>query len=358
MDAIDTALVNLSEDELELVHYEQYPIDNVIRTAVRELNKDSSIQKVTELDAVMGHCFADSVLKTLQTTGLKHEQISAIGSHGQTVLHLPDSDHPRTLQIGDPNLIAYKTRITTVSDFRRMDMAAAGQGAPLAPAFHAFKFRDPEKNRVILNIGGIANISILPAETKSPVTGFDTGPGNGLLDDWNRIHNKTVFDNNSEWATSGQANESLLSLLLQDGYFSLMPPKSTGRDYFNVQWLENLLKKNTENLPPEDIQATLLELSVQSIADAINTYAVKTDEVLVCGGGIHNERLLEKLRQKLESITIASTTIEGIDPDAVEAITFAWLASCRVNQHPPNLYRITGANENTLLGGIYESVRS
>ena len=170
---------------------------------------------------------------------MEPDQISAIGSHGQTVLHLPESDHPRTLQIGDPNLITYKTGITTVSDFRRMDMAAGGQGAPLAPAFHAFQFRDPDKNRVILNIGGIANISILPSDTDKYVTGFDTGPGNGLLDDWNTIHNKTAYDKNSEWAKSGQLDDSLLSLLLEDNYFSLAPPKSTGRDYFNMQWLES-----------------------------------------------------------------------------------------------------------------------
>ena len=231
-------------------------------------------------------------------------------------------------------------------------MAAGGQGAPLAPAFHACYLRSGESDRVILNIGGIANITLLPRNPAAAVTGFDTGPGNGLLDDWNYLHNGTPMDRDSAWAGTGNAVDNLLQDLLADPYFSLPPPKSTGRDYFNLAWLNSHLKAYAA-AAPADVQATLLQLSARSITDAVTREAPATAEIYVCGGGVHNPRLLELVRQRLPAIHIAATSEVGLDPDAVEAVTFAWLAKRRLDGMPGNLPAVTGAEKEVLLGGVY-----
>lgn len=355
MDAIDAALVRFDEDSPSILEYRQYPIDDDIRRAVRILSIDSDIEEISRLDHILGELFADAALQILRKAGLTNSDVNAVGSHGQTILHLPDAERPRTLQIGDPNIIALRTGITTVADFRRMDMAAGGQGAPLAPAFHHHYMRDTDKDRIILNIGGIANITVLPREKDTNITGFDTGPGNGLLDDWNFRHNCTPMDRDGAWAGSGHADEHLLERLLGDPYFALPPPKSSGRDYFNLDWLDGQLQAEGRNIPAEDVQATLLQLSVRTIAGAVTKHAPDTREMYVCGGGVHNPLLMAALERCLPGLKVASTANIGMDPDAVEAVTFAWLAKRRMEGKPGNLPSVTGAKKPVLLGGIYSA---
>lgn len=355
MDAVDAALVRFDNGSLSILEYRQYPIDDDLRKAVRTLSTESDIEEISRLDHILGELFADATLQIIREAGLTNSDVNAIGSHGQTVLHLPDAERPRTLQIGDPNIIALRTGITTVADFRRMDMAAAGQGAPLAPAFHHHYLRDPDKDRIILNIGGIANITVLPRQKDADIIGFDTGPGNGLLDDWNFRHNRTPMDRGGAWAGSGKADEDLLERLLGDRYFALPPPKSSGRDYFNLDWLDGHLQSQGCNIPAEDVQATLLQLSVRSIADAVTRHAPDTREMYVCGGGVHNPLMMADLERCLADVKVASTGDIGVEPDAVEAVTFAWLAKCRLEGIPGNLPSVTGARKPVLLGAIYQA---
>lgn len=358
MDAIDTALVSFENEVPELVAYEQFPIAEQLKSSVRVLNASTSIGEVTKFDAIMGHLFADSVLKILEIADIPPEKISAIGNHGQTILHLPDDSHPRTLQIGDPNIIAQKTKINTVADFRRMDMADNGQGAPLAPAFHAKVFRKQNINRVTLNLGGIANTTILPAEIHTSISGFDTGPGNGLLDDWNQLHNHTEMDIDSQWAATGNPDHELLALLLSDPYFKLAPPKSSGRDYFNLEWLHSRLDSLNRELAPENIQATLLQLTILTIADAIKRHAPKTSEIYMCGGGCHNKRMTKALASLMPEVHLGNTQELGLNPDAIEAITFAWLAKQTMEAKAGNEPSVTGANSGQILGGIYQAANN
>lgn len=355
MDAVDTALVQFSGNTPCLIAYEQYPISEEIKADVRSIDRTTPLEEVTRQDAIMGHLFANSVLKILHKSKLNASQIRAIGNHGQTVLHFPDASYPRTLQIGDPNIIACKTGITTVADFRRMDMACGGQGAPLAPAFHETAFRQEGTDRIILNLGGIANITRLPGDFAHEISGFDTGPGNGLLDDWNQKHRGTEMDRDSEWAATGKINQKLLTSFLSDSYFALAPAKSTGRDYFNLDWVEMHLDKQAASLTAEDVQATLLQLSIENIAGAIESYALNTKELFACGGGAHNTRLMQGLRQRLAPIAVDDTSALGLDPDAIEAITFAWLARQNTNLSAGNNPSVTGANRPVILGGTYHA---
>ena len=354
MDAIDTALVRFNHNSLELIAYQQFPFEEAIRQPVRELTMASPQAEIEKYHAILGDLFAGAVRKIISQAGISRNDVSAIGSHGQTIGHLPDAVPPRTLQIGDAALIARHTGITTVADFRRMDMEAGGQGAPLAPALHANLFRSAEFNRCILNLGGIANITVLPADVDRTVTGFDTGPGNGLLDDWNRLHNHTNMDTDSHWAMQGTPISALLDNMLMDAYFGRPFPKSTGRDYFNLQWLQHRLGELAVQANPADVQATLLQLTVTSIADAIKKQPVVISELYLCGGGMHNPALVRGLGEQLPGLTIASTQQLGLDPDAVEAVTFAWLAKRRLEGKPGNLPSVTGAREAVLLGTIYE----
>ena len=353
MDAIDTALVHFNDDSTKLIKYEEFPIGPELRRGIRNLCVSSPLGEVSKYDTLLGNLFADAACAILKKSGLEPSMINAIGCHGQTILHLPDNDYPATMQIGDPNIIASKSGITTVSDFRRMDMAAGGQGAPLAPAFHEFLFRDFRTDRVVLNIGGIANITVLAADESSPVTGFDTGPGNGLLDDWNRLHNGTDMDENSAWASGGNPDKELLELFLADPYFRRQPPKSTGRDFFNLAWVQAMLLRRGEHLQPSDIMATLFRLTIGNIAEAIRRFAPKTMEIILCGGGARNRTLLNNLQNAFPDIHLGTTTEKGYNPDAIEAMTFAWLAKQRLECKPGNLPSATGARHPVLLGGVY-----
>ena len=353
-DAIDAALVDFSPDDLEVLDYRQFPLEADLQRSLRNITPSSTVDDVTELDMLLGQHFGRAVLALLKANTIQADQVRAIGSHGQTIMHLPGATPPRTLQIGDPSVISGLTGITTVADFRRADMAAGGQGAPLAPAFHAWRFRSSANNRVVLNIGGIANITILPAARTGEVAGFDTGPGNTLMDAWIQQCLNRNYDEQGSWAASGKVQEDLIKQMLADGYFSAPHPKSTGKDDFNLAWLASLTEKTGTACSNEDMQATLLELTAASIAGAILECAPETDEILACGGGIHNLVLMQRLQSLLPAIAIKSTAEYGINPDAVEALTFAWLAQQRLENIPANLPSVTGAEKPVVLGAIYE----
>jgi len=303
-------------------------------------------------DILLARFIATTINRFLAEAGVPASAISAIGSHGQTIRHLPDGDSPNTLQIGDPNTIAQLTGITTVADFRRRDMAAGGQGAPLVPAFHQALFRSPEEDRVVVNIGGIGNITVLPARATLPVIGFDTGPGNVLMDAWFRAHHKGDYDRGGQWASSGRVDSGLLHTLLEEAYFFRTPPKSTGRELFNLGWLQRQLGGTP--LRPEDVQATLCQLTADSVMQAIARHGGKPRRILVCGGGVHNQALIQAMQAQLEGgVVLESTAAHGIDPDCVEGACFAWLASQALRGEPANLPAVTGAEGPVVLGGVY-----
>jgi anhydro-N-acetylmuramic acid kinase len=358
MDAVDCALVEYSDEIITLIDYQQYPIRREIHNELKSINKNSTIETVTRLDVILGKLFANAALKLIRKCRLDAKQITAIGCHGQTIMHHSDRPDATTLQIGDPNLICYMTGITTVADFRRMDIAAGGEGAPLTPIFHERVFRDLSENRVILNIGGITNITILPSDPALPVTGFDVGPGNVLMDAWINQHLNQAMDNDGKWAASSNVNINLMKILFADNYFKLPPPKSTGRDYFNLEWLENKLQDFGQHLLPADIQATLADLTTQSVADAIKKYARQTCTLIVCGGGVHNSYLMTTLQNQLPDCKVSSSKDYGFDPDAIEAMTFALLARYRLENIPGNIPSVTGADHECVLGAIYRSGKS
>ncbi len=355
MDAVDAALVHFTDAPIpQLTARHTVPVPAELREELLAIAQPGSneLDRMMRLDAAVARLFAQAVNELLRQADFAPRQIRAIGSHGQTIRHVPTGPEPYTVQIGNPSLIAELTGVTTVADFRRRDMAAGGQGAPLAPAFHAAFFRTPAETRLALNIGGIANIAPLPADPTAPVSGFDTGPGNMLLDTWARRHLGTPLDENGAWAAGGCPLPELLAAGLADPYFRLPPPKSTGREHFNLDWLNTKLA----TLPaadPRDVQATLLELTAASIAIAIREYASATQRVLICGGGVHNPALLERLRARLAGVPVESTAVYGVDPDFLEAMGFAWLAKRTLDGLPGNLAEVTGASGPRILGGIY-----
>ncbi len=302
------------------------------------------------LDVWAGELFAEAALHCLAQWHYAPGAITALGSHGQTLLHNPFPPYPYTTQIGDPNVIAQRTGIVSVADFRRRDIAAGGQGAPLAPALHNQVFRSQTEYRAVLNLGGIANLTLLPAEPSLPVIGFDTGPGNGLLDAWIQQQRGLSYDANGDWARQGTVIAEALARLSQDTYFDLPTPKSTGRDYFNLAWLRT--KIDVAAYQAEDIQATLLELSIQSITQALRHYPV--ERLLVCGGGVHNTAMMTGLAKRL-GYPVESTAAYGIEPDWVEAVCFAWLAKQRLDNVPGNLPSVTGARQAVTLGAVYSA---
>lgn len=353
MDAIDAALVDFAIQPPRLIATQQLEIPADVRAPLEQVirNGNISLEQLGQLDHQLGKLFSQTVQQLLlQTEGIEASQIKAIGSHGQTIFHQPQAPHPFSMQIGDANLIAEQTGITTVADFRRRDMAAGGQGAPLVPAFHEALFRSSSVDRVVLNIGGIANISILPSDNNIPVSGFDTGPGNTLMDSWIQQHRNMPMDRDGEWAANGTIHKKLLESLLSDPYFSLQAPKSTGREYFNLAWLAQYL---TETIHPEDVQATLCELSAVSISRAIQSQAIATMEVLVCGGGSNNSTLMSRLQYHLGKCSLTTTDSHGVAPQWVEAMAFAWLAKQTCEEKAGNLPAVTGASHPVILGGIY-----
>lgn len=353
VDAIDVALVEFTSTKLEILATYSHPWPTALRETFLTLSQQtcehSTLQELAPLDILAGQIFAEAVLALLSQTGVPPHVISAIGSPGQTLYHCPDGSPPYTWQLGDPNVIAQLTGILTVADFRRRDLAAGGQGAPLTPSFHNAQFRHLQENRGVLNLGGIANITVLPADCTQPVIGFDTGPGNALLDAHCLQQRHQPMDENGQWAASGHIQQNLLSVLLADPYFSRPPPKSSGRDYFNLTWLSRYA--NAFSLAPADVQATLCQLTIESSVRTIRDYPLQ--RLLVCGGGVHNPLLMNGLASQLPTCTVESTAVHGVDPDWVEAVSFAWFAKQRLEERPSNLPSVTGARQTVVLGSIY-----
>lgn len=349
-DGADIALVSFAGDEPasqpELEHLLCLPYPEPLADALRavvDTAQRPSPETITTLHHDLGTFFAAGVMQLLKETGLDAGAIAAIGSHGQTVWHEP----PESIQLGDPDAIAKDTGIVTVADFRRADLEAGGQGAPLAPLLHRALFRPQKGQRAVLNLGGIANLSLLDAE--GGVQGFDTGPASCLLDAWIRRQRGEAYDEGGDWAAHGTVIQPLLMTCLEDAYFSQRPPKSTGVEYFNLRWLQSRVKLDA--FDPGDVQATLAELTARSIANAL---PARIDEVLVCGGGVRNRDLLARLRAHCPGRTFESTAAHGLDPDAVEAVLFAWLARERLAQQAQDTTAITGAARPVLLGTIHE----
>lgn len=354
LDGIDAVLVRFNKHQPEVLASHCQPVSDSLKNAIRALIHpgEDELNRMSSLDVQLGNLFADCVNELLKQSKHKANTITAIGSHGQTIRHLPKAENPATLQIADPNIIAEKTGITTVADFRRRDMAAGGEGAPLVPAFHEQFFRSDKNNRVIINLGGIANITVIPSDKNKPVTGFDTGTANTFMNYWMQQHKNKSYDENGNWAKTGKVNQDFLKQLMSDGYFKLAPPKSTGTEYFSPSWLSAHLK-DFPFLSAEDVQATLCEFTANTVADEIKIHAKECDEIFVCGGGAHNEFLLKRLQSYLPDKPIKSSAEAGIDPDYVEAITFAWLAKQTLEHKPGNLPDVTGASHPVILGGVY-----
>ena len=352
-DGIDAALVCFPADDArpELRFGRTYPWDPALRARLIELGQQSaqlSLDAIAELDVRIGCAFADAALQALADSGTAAADVAAIGSHGQTLRHRPSGEFPYTLQLGDPNTIAERAGICTVADFRRRDVAAGGHGAPLLPALHAALLRSEDEDRAVLNLGGIANLTLLPRA--GDVRGFDTGPANGLMDAWCLRHRGEAFDRDGAFAAAGQVDDALLARLLDEPWFALPPPKSTGRDQFHLDWVDAKLHGDES---PQDVQATLLALSARSIAASLHATQPATARVIACGGGVHNRALMAALAAALPGCVVESSAAHGIDPDAVEAIGFAWLAHATLHGRPGNLPSVSGAKGPRVLGGIY-----
>ena len=355
LDGIDAALVEFKNNQVQLVAFEYQPFPDAIKNQLEQISDANAmvfLQDYGAMDTRMGLLFAQIIETLLAKASIPATAIRAVGSHGQTIYHEPNTDLPFSLQIGDPNIIAEKTGITTIADFRRRDIAAGGQGAPLVPAFHQAVFSHETEHRCVVNIGGIANITILPPVSQSTVViGFDTGMGNVLMDQWIQKHQSLNYDQQGNWAKSGVINYELVECLKKDPYFQADPAKSTGKEYFSLPWIYQNI--NVTNYRAEDIQASLCYLTATTITDAIKKYAPATERVLICGGGIHNDYLLQLIEKNL-SCPVSSTELYGIHPDHVEAIAFAWLAKQTLNHLTGNLKEVTGAKHNVILGGIYQ----
>ena len=354
-DGIDAALVRFDDDHAHarptLLHGRTHAWQPALRERLVALGQQAqalTLDEVGELDVRIGHAFAAAALATLRDAGLAARDVGAIGSHGQTLRHHPHGDAPFTLQLGDAHVVAERCGIPVVADFRRRDVAAGGHGAPLVPAFHAATLHDPGEDRAVLNLGGIANLTLLPA--RGTVRGFDTGPANGLMDAWCQRHTGTAYDAGGAFAARGHVDGPLLARLLAEPWFAAPPPKSTGRDRFHLDWVEAALA-GTE--APADVQATLLALTARSVADALRATQPGTRRVIACGGGVHNPLLMAALAEAMPDALIESSAAHGLDPDFVEAMAFAWLARGHLAGRPGNLPAVTGAAGPRVLGALY-----
>ena len=356
-DGIDAALVrfdgNATHARPELAFGRTYPWDPALRARLVELGQRTAmltLDEVGELDVRIGRAFAQAAKAAIEASGVATADIAAIGSHGQTLRHRAHGEIPFTLQLGDPSTIAERCGLRVVADFRRRDVAAGGHGAPLVPAFHAATLHSDAEDRAALNLGGIANFTLLPAN--GAVRGFDTGPANGLMDAWCLRHSGQAYDMGGGFAAQGRIDEALLARLLDEPWFALPPPKSTGRDQFHLAWMESKLRGDEA---PADVQATLLALSVRTIADALRAAQPHTQRVIACGGGVHNPLLMAALAAAMPGSVVESSAMHGLDPDFVEAMAFAWLARETLAGRPGNLPAVTGAAGPRVLGAIYPS---
>ncbi len=356
-DGIDAALIDCDPSRsapIELVAGRTFPYPADLREHALALGQPETridLDALGEVDARLGEQFAAAALGLLMESGVDPGRVRAIGSHGQTIRHRPDGSVPFTMQIGDAARIAERTGITTVADFRRRDIAASGQGAPLAPAFHQAVFATGTESRAVLNLGGIGNLSLLPRS--GPVTGFDTGPANALMDVWIAVTRGARFDQDGAFAAQGRIDTDLLATLLADPWFALDGPKSTGREQFNLAWLQPHLAALEAAPGDADIQATLCALSAETVVQSLAQAMPDCARVLVCGGGVHNPVLMRMLSERLCGIPVQSTATFGLDPDLIEAMTFAWLAARSLAGLAGNLPSVTGARGPRILGAIH-----
>lgn len=350
LDGVDAVLADFSAPGFRLLatHHDAFDRDMKSRLlAIHDPGADE-LHRAAELSNALAMRYADAVLELLGESGVDPGRVAAIGCHGQTVRHCPVLGF--TVQLGNAALLAEATGITVAADFRSRDIAAGGQGAPLVPAFHAALFADPTVDRAIVNLGGIANVTSLPA--RGAVTGFDCGPGNMLLDAWCERHLHQAFDRDGAWAATGRADRRLLQALLAEPWFALRPPKSTGRELFNLGWLERRLAGGEA---PADVQATLAALTVSAIAQALERECPGAREVYLCGGGARNPALASGLAQALAPRKVAATDALGLPAEWVEASAFAWLARQALRGEPGNLPAVTGARGPRILGAIYRA---
>ena len=343
LDGVDVVLCEIDASECTLLSSLEYPLPLELKTDILSMIEGkSSLEQVGQIDHRLGVLFTHAVGALLIRENIDASTVIAIGSHGQTLWHEPHGEYSFSMQLGDPNILTAKTGIPVVADFRRKDVALGGQGAPFAPAFHEFLFGGLETSVSIINIGGMANITVLGEK----LLGYDTGCGNVLMDMWIAQHEGVYYDEDGEWAKTGTADYALLDTMMSDEYFEQPYPKSTGREKFNKAWLQGYLSGKTHN--PEDVQRTLLELAALSISNEVLRF--NRDVVLLCGGGAKNSFLVERIKALIPNVEVAIAS----NADYIEAMTFAWLAYKRVHKEVVNLKDVTGASDNTILGGLYE----
>ncbi len=352
-DGVDAALVTLDSRGYEIHGTSTTPYPASIRQRIETLlaNSTVSLEELGGLDVAIARFFADCALRLLDESGHDPGSVAGIGHSGHTVFHRPDGQEAFTLQLGDPSTVAARTGITTVGHLRQMDIALGGQGAPLAPAFHQWAFADPGERRAVVNIGGIANVSIL-VSGRAPL-GFDTGPGNTLLDRWAQRCIGRPYDHDGAWSRTGHVHSGLLDEMRSDPFFRLPAPKSTGLEHFNLDWLKAALERTTERPCDADVQATLVELTAATIALATRDAGRRPHRVILCGGGARNGALRQRLAAHLEGIPVESSGHHGIEPEWVEAVLFAWLSRARLRGETGNVPAVTGARRAAMLGGVY-----
>ena len=351
IDGVDACIAEFRAHRCHILGARTTPYPPQLRKRVQALitAPEAPLREIGALDVALGRFFGTCALAVIRNAGLKPSAIAAIGHHGQTVFHAPTGAEPFSMQLGDPNSVAALTGIATVADFRRRDMAHGGQGAPLVPAFHDWLWRTPNETRVVLNIGGIANITVI--RPNEPIVGFDTGPGNTLLDAWIQRCRGLPYDADGAWANHGKIDDALLRNLRREPYFALRPPKSTGREHFNLAWLEKRLGTYKAR-DPKDVQATLAELTAATIVAAIGELVPREYRLIVCGGGASNSDLLMRLG-RLSGRAPQTSAAHGVPPDYVEAAAFAWLAQTRLRNKAGNVPSVTGAHEAAVLGSVY-----
>lgn len=351
IDGVDVALVDFSGSHPRLLDCQTFPLPSSLSNELHRLTapSENEIVLMGHADRAVAIVFAEASLQLLKDNYVHPDQITAIGSHGQTIRHVPFGEHSFSLQIGDPNTLATLTGIDVIADFRRKDIALGGQGAPLVPAFHRAMFANPKKSRIVINIGGIANITYLPKHNADDIIGYDTGPGNTLLDVWCKLHTGKDYDEKGQWAAQRSADPELLQLLCKHPYFLLPAPKSTGREQFNLPWLEQNLTSIDRHIDPQVVQATLVMLTTYTIAQQVLQFK-DVEQVYICGGGARNEFLVEELESELHECDLFNTDELGVETDAVEAMAFAWLAYAHVNKIQGSVASVTGASKGAVLG--------
>ncbi|MCC2617445.1 anhydro-N-acetylmuramic acid kinase [Aestuariibacter halophilus] len=354
MDGIDVALVCIEEGLTQLEGYATFPLPDSLVPLLHQLCTpgDNEINLMGNASRQLAYVYADACQQLLDQHGLTADDIRAIGCHGQTVRHHPEGAAPFTLQLGDPNTLAVLSGIDVIADFRRKDMALGGQGAPLVPALHQALFARQGEQRVVVNLGGIANLTWLPGDETLPVIGFDSGPANTLLDAWCRRCLGQPMDRDGQWAATGVVEEHLLGQMLTEPYLTAPYPKSTGRELFNPSWLDAHLHRYKRAVSDVNVQATLAQFTVETLCRAVEAVGTPRHMIL-CGGGVHNKDLLRRFALRIAPCKVSTSAQWGIEPDAIEAIAFAWLAWAFVHRKSGNIPSVTGAKRPAVLGGYY-----